>query len=402
MFAIKNIRSDFPVIKKLEETGGVYLDSGASAQKPKSVINAVTNFYTNDYANIHRGLYNLSASATNYYNSARKTVAKFLNSPENDVIFTKGTTEGINLCAHIISKKMLTKGDEIIITEAEHHSNVIPWQIIRDEKQLKLKIWPITENGELDLKELKTLITEKTKLIAVSGMSNVLGTVFPIKDIIEEAHKHNIKVLVDGAQHIVHNKVDIKKLDPDFYVFSGHKLYGPTGVGIAYIKNADNYPPYQSGGDMIETVCFNETKYAKSPAKFEAGTPPIASIIGLSVAIKYIEELGFDNIRKHEKEIFDYAWKKLTKISGINLISKAKNKTGVIAFTVKDIASFDVGAMLAAKNICLRVGYHCAEPLHKKLNINNSLRISFGLYNNKNDIDIFIKSLKEMLTLLKK
>jgi cysteine desulfurase/selenocysteine lyase len=390
------IRLEFPIIN---EGKYIYLDSGASSQKPDRVIDAISRFYRQDYANIHRGLYDLSVKASELYDVGRERAADFINSDTRNIVFTRGTTEGINSAAFMLHQD-LKPGDEIIISEAEHHSNIVPWQMLRDELGVKIKIIPIDGNGNLLLDSYSKLLNEKTKIVSVTGMSNVLGSIFPIAEIVALAHQYNAKVLIDGAQHIVHNKVDVKNLDVDFYVFSAHKLYGPTGIGVMYVKEPDSYRPYHGGGDMIKSVTFEQTVYADPPSKFEAGTPHIAGVVGLTAAIDYLNGYGISEITSYEEQLYDYAYKELKKFDWVTVYSNADQKSGVISFNVNGAHHYDVASLLAEYGVCVRSGYHCAEPLHKKLGVDGTVRISFGVYNNYSDIDVFIKHLHKIKKLV--
>ncbi len=397
---MNEIKKFFPIF--LENSNLVYLDSGASAQKPLCVIEKMNDFYKKNYANIHRGLYPLSENVTQIYEDVRLKIAEFIGASfSSEIIFTKGTTESINLVASSFSS-FLNKDDEIIISEIEHHSNMLPWRNLEKIKGVKIKYLPIVEDGNFDYEWLRLNVSEKTKIVCVSGQSNVIGIKNDINKIVNIAHNVGAKVLVDGAQLTVHSKVDVKNLGVDFYVFSAHKIYGPTGIGILYGKKEilDEMPPYQFGGDMVDVVSLDNIVYKEVPFKFEAGTPPIVEVIGLGQAIDFLNEFGMDFIEKKGKELTEYAFEKLSMIDGIRIIS-SKNSNSIISFIVNGVSSFDIGMMLGQSNICVRVGKHCAEPLHNHFGIENSIRVSIGIYNDKCDIDKFIMKLKQILLLLR-
>lgn len=404
-FDVNKIRQDFPILNtKVHSQNLIYLDNGASTQKPHSVIDRVVKYYQNEHSNVHRGVHFLSQQATRLQENARKTIANFINAKsEREIIFTKGTTEGINLIANSLSEKYLKKGDEIIITSLEHHANIVPWQIACKKHNAILKITPINENGEVELSEIENLISEKTKIIAFPHISNALGTILPAKEIIKLAKKHNIFTVVDGAQAIAHTKIDISDLNPDFYVFSGHKIYAPMGIGILYGRESilEEIPPYQTGGEMIDKVTFQETTYNELPFKFEAGTPNVEGILGLEAAINYVQSIGLDNIAKHEMDLLKYATNQLNNIEGLEIIGKAKNKSSLISFNLKNIHFFDVGTIIDQFGIALRTGNHCAQPLMDLLGIGGTVRPAFSIYNTKEEIDLLIEAIlktKEMLS----
>ena len=402
---INKIREDFPILKR--EVNGkplVYFDNGATSQKPQVVIDAITNYYTNENSNIHRGIHTLSQEATNAYEEARKKVQQFVNAKySHEIIFTKGTTDSINLVASSFGKKYLKKGDEIIVSTMEHHSNIVPWQMICEEKGAILKVIPINDKGELLLDEFKKLLSNKTKLVAITHVSNTLGTINPIKEIITKAHSFNIPVLIDGAQAVPHTKVNVQELDCDFYAFSGHKMFGPTGVGILYGKEAilNNLPPYQGGGDMIKTVTFEKTTYNELPHKFEAGTPNIVGGIGLGVAIDYMNSIGISTIEAYEHELLAYATKQIKQIEGVRIIGEAKNKASVLSFLVDGTHPSDIGMIIDKLGVAIRTGHHCTEPLMNRLNVPGTARASFAFYNTFEEIDIFIAALNRAVTMLK-
>lgn len=399
------VRNDFPMLKKtMHGKPLIYFDSAATAQKPQVVIDAITNFYTHNYGTVHRAIYELSIHATLEYQQVRQKIAKLLNAEKvEEIIFTRGTTESINMVAYSFGKAFVNPGDEILITELEHHSNIVPWQILCEDRKAILKILPINEEGELKLEELPKLLTSKTKLVAVAHVANSLGTINPLKEIISQAHKVGAKVLVDGAQSAPHMVVDVKDLEADFYVFSGHKFYGPTGIGILYGKAAllDLMPPYQGGGDMIEKVTFQKTTYNVLPMKFEAGTPMIAEVIGLGAAVSYIENLGLDHIHQYEHELLAYATKAISDIQGLRIIGKAKNKAAIISFAVEGVHPLDIGTMLDLRGIAIRTGHHCAQPVMQHFNIQSTARASFAFYNHKHEIDLFAKALQDVVQILR-
>ena len=402
MYNVEKIRKDFPIFDiEVNNKPNTFLDSGASAQKPKCVIDAMVDVYSKEYANVHRGSYLLSEEITYKYEQARKTVQKFLNSAKADeIVFTRNATEAINLVASTWGKKFLSKIDEVIITELEHHANLVPWQVLRDEIGFELKICKINDDGSFDIDEFKSLLSGKTKLVAISGMSNVLGTILPLKKIISASHKVGAKVLVDACQLAVHQKVDVQDLDCDFLAFSGHKTYGPTGIGVLYGKYdiLDTMPPYQYGGDMVNIVTYQSTTYDVPPARFEAGTPAIVQAIGLGKALEYMMELGLENIAKHEKELTLYATEKLLQIKGLKLVGTAKDKGGVFSFVVDKIHPQDLAFILNKEGVSVRVGHHCAAPLVRRMGYESVVRASLGLYNTKEDIDILCQAINKAKT----
>ena len=402
MYNVEKIRKDFPIFDiKVNNKPNTFLDSGASAQKPKCVIDAMVDIYTKEYANVHRGSYLLSEEITYKYEQARKTVQKFLNSSKADeIVFTRNATEAINLVASTWGKKFLSKIDEVIITELEHHANLVPWQVLRDEIGFELKICKINDDGSFNFDEFKNLLGGKTKLVAISGMSNVLGTILPLKKIISASHKVGAKVLVDACQLAVHHKIDVQDLDCDFLAFSGHKTYGPTGIGVLYGKYdiLDTMPPYQYGGDMVNIVTYQSTTYDIPPARFEAGTPAIVQAIGLAKALEYMMNLGIENIAKHEKELTVYATEKLSQIKGLKLVGTAKDKGGVFSFVVDKIHPQDLAFILNKEGVSVRVGHHCAAPLVRRMGYESVVRASLGLYNTKEDIDILCQAINKAKT----
>ena len=401
---ITDIRKDFPTL--LQEVNGkplVYLDNGATAQKPQSVIDCINTYYTDYNANIHRGVHHLSQVATQAYEDARTKLQQFLNAKYNhEVIFTKGTTDGVNLVANTFAKKYLKEGDEILISAMEHHSNIVPWQMACENAGATLKVIPMSLKGELIIEEFDKLLTDKTKLVAVTHVSNTLGSINPVEYIIEKAHAKGAKVLLDGAQAVPHTKVDVQALNVDFYVFSGHKLFGPTGVGILYGKEEvlNDIPPYQGGGDMIKTVTFEKTTYNELPHKFEAGTPNIVGGIALGAAVDYINEIGYDFIEHQEKELLEYATERLKSVPKVKFIGEAENKASVISFLIEGAHPYDVGTILDKLGVAVRTGHHCTQPLMDFYQIPGTVRASFAFYNSKEDVDTFITALERAVGML--
>jgi len=405
MFNVNEIRKDFPIVSRtVNGKPLVYFDNGATAQKPQSVIDVILHYYAFQNSNIHRGVHTLSREITIAYEEARKTIQLHLNAKQaSEIIFTKGTTESINLVAHCFGNLAITEGDEIIITQMEHHSNIVPWQQLCIERKAILKYIPINQDGELILEELPKLITPKTKLVSFTHISNTLGTINPVKDIIAIIRSlSNAAILIDGAQAVPHLKPDVQDLDCDFYVFSGHKLFGPTGVGVLYAKEEwlQKFGPYQTGGGTIKTVTLQKTEFADSPLKFEAGTPHIEGGVGLAAAIKYITEIGFENIQKHEDDLLQYATKQLKEIEGLVIYGNAKHKTSVISFNVGSIHPFDIGTLLDKYGVAIRSGHHCTQPLWQFYNIPGTIRASFAFYNTFEEVDVFIEALKKSIRLL--
>ncbi len=401
---IEEIREQFPILN-LSVNGKplIYFDNGATVQKPKLVIDAISDYYANVNANIHRGVHSLSQMATARYDKARQFIADFINAElAEEVVFTKGTTDSINLIAYC-SEKFISENDEIIISEMEHHSNILPWQVLCEKKKAKLKVIPVNDIGELIIDDFNNLLSDKTKLIAITHISNTLGTINPVKEIISIAHKNNIPVLIDGAQSIPHLKVDVRDLDADFYVFSGHKVYAPTGIGICYAKKKwwDQFSPYQTGGGTIKTVSFEKTEYAEAPHKFEAGTPNIEGAIVLAEALKFVSAIGIEEIHQHENDLLKYANEKLKDFPEVRIIGEAENKAGVISFIVDGAHPFDVGTILDKQGVAVRTGHHCTQPLMKKFGVPGTIRISFAIYNTKQEIDIFIFALQKAIKMLK-
>ncbi|WP_264435365.1 cysteine desulfurase [Coxiella endosymbiont of Dermacentor marginatus] len=395
--SLSSLRDDFPLLK--ERVWGeslVYLDSGTTAQKPQAVIDAVSRYYCHDNANVHRGIYTISERATTAYENTRKKVKAFINAAHlHEIIFTRGATESINLVAASFGTLQVQLGNEVLISAMEHHSNIVPWQLLCERVGAKLKIIPVHDDGTLNLDEYQSLLTTHTKIVGLIHVSNVLGTVNAVKKMIHLAHQKNIPVLLDGAQAIPHMAIDVQELDCDFYVFSGHKLYGPTGIGVLYGKTTwlEKMPPYQGGGNMIRQVTFEKTEYNSLPHKFEAGTPNIAGVVGLGAAIDYLMAIGFEKINIHEKALLNYATEKLQKISGLKIIGNSPHKIGVISFIMKQAHPHDIATILDSKGIAIRAGHHCAMPLMKRFNLPATARITLGVYNTFNDIDRLIDGL---------
>ena len=392
----KDLRADFPALnKKILDKNLIYFDTAASAQKPQSVIDELSSFYSNHYSNVSRGVHTLCVEATFKYEDARKKVQKFINAKsENEIIFTKNATESINLISQSYYKKYLKEGDEIILSVMEHHSNLLPWFLLRDNHGINLKFINIDKNGDLDLDHFESLINDKTKLVAVTHLSNVFGTVTD-KKLIDISRANNLHILLDGCQSISHIKVDMQELDCDFYAFSGHKLYGPSGIGVLYGKEnlLDGLPPFLGGGGMINEVTFEKATYASLPGKFEAGTPPLVEAYGLGVAIDYVEQIGMSNIEKYENELTLYADQKISELDFVKTYSESKHKTSIISFNLNDIHAHEVASFLDVEGIAVRAGHHCCQPLMKLLNVPATSRLSFGIYNDKSEVDSFVDAL---------
>ena len=400
MYDIYKVREDFPILGR--EVYGkplVYLDNGATTQKPRMVVDAMVDEYYSVNANVHRGVHFLSQQATELHEASRETVRRFINARStNEVIFTRGTTESINLLASSFVEGMMKEGDEVIISTMEHHSNIVPWQLMAARRGIAIKVIPMNDRGELLLDEYEKLFSERTKLVSVTHVSNVLGTVNPVKRMIGTAHEHGVPVLVDGAQGVPHCIVDVQELDADFYAFSGHKVYGPTGVGVLYGKEEwlDRLPPYQGGGEMIQTVTFEKTTFNELPFKFEAGTPDYIATTALARALDYVTTLGMDNIATHEHNLTQYAMQRLKEIPNMRLIGEAEHKSSVVSFLVGDIHHFDMGTLLDRLGIAVRTGHHCAQPLMQRLGIEGTVRASFGLYNTREEVDILVAGVERV------
>ncbi len=404
MYDVYEIRKDFPVLsEKINGKPNIFLDSAASAQKPYAVINRLNDIYCRSYANVHRGIYRLSEEITAAYEEAREIVRDFINANSADeIIFTRNATESINLVAATWGRKFLKPGDEVLISQAEHHANLVPWQMLRDEIGFSLKIFPIADDGSYLEEEFLKALTPRTKLVAVTGMSNVLGTVFPVKQMAAAAHRNGTLFLVDACQYIVHQPVDVQDLDCDFLAFSGHKTYGPTGIGILYGKFdlLDSMPPYQTGGDMVDVVTYDQTTFMPPPARFEAGTPACVQAIGLGEALRYMKHLGMDNIKQHEDDLTAYARQQWENVPGLTLVGTAKEKGGVFSFVVDGIHPQDLAFVLDKEGIAVRVGHHCAEPLVHRMGYESVARASFGLYTTKEDIDALLPAIRKAQKML--
>ena len=397
MYDVYKIRQDFPILQmKINGKPNTFLDSAASAQKPLSVIEKMRRMYLEEYANVHRGSYYLSEQITSAYEEARSKIHEFLNTKsDKEIVFVRNATEGINLVAASWGRKFLKAGDEVLISEVEHHANLVPWQALRDEIGIKLKIFKISDKGEYLEEEYLKLLSEKTKLVAVTGMSNVLGTIFPIKKMTEQAHKFGAKMLVDACQYAVHQQIDVQDLNCDFLVFSGHKTYGPSGIGVLYGKYEvlDSMPPYQYGGDMVDAVTYDKTTFNEPPFRFEAGTPAIMQAIGLGEAVTYMMSLGMQNITVHEQELTEYATKQLSAINGLKIIGQAKDKGGVFSFNVEGMHPQDLAFILDKEGVAVRTGHHCAQPIVNRMGYESLARASLGLYSTKEDIDALVAAI---------
>lgn len=400
MYDINKVREDFPILsRQIYGKPLVYFDNGATTQKPLCVLDAMRNEYLNVNANVHRGVHYLSQQATDLHEAARETVRKFINAPKvEEVIFTRGTTESLNLVVSSFGDRFLSEGDEVIVSVMEHHSNIVPWQLLAAKKGIAIKVIPMTDEGDVIMEEYEKLFNEKTRIVSITQVSNVLGTINPVKEMIRIAHEHEVPVMVDGAQSTPHMKVDVQDLDCDFFAFSGHKIYGPTGIGVLYGKEKwlDEMPPYQGGGEMIESVSFEKTTFEKLPFKFEAGTPDYVATHGLATALNYVTELGLDNIFAHEQELTRYAMEQMKEIPGMRLFGTSQHKDAVISFLVGDIHHLDMGTLLDRLGIAVRTGHHCAEPLMLRLGISGTVRASFALYNTKEEVDALVAGIKRV------
>ncbi|MCM1109315.1 MAG: cysteine desulfurase [Clostridium sp.] len=400
MYDIAKIRADFPILRR--EVYGrplVYLDNGATTQKPHQVVDALVNEYYSVNANVHRGVHFLSQQATELHEAARETVRRFLNArTTSEIVFTRGTTESINLVASSFGEGLMKAGDEVIVSEMEHHSNIVPWQLLQQRKGIRLRVIPITDKGELRLDVFETLFTERTRLVCITHVSNVLGTVNPVKEMVAVAHARGVPVLVDGAQSAPHFAVDVQDLDCDFFAFSGHKVYGPTGIGVLYGKEQwlDRMPPYMGGGEMIRNVSFEKTTFNDLPFKFEAGTPDYVASTGLACALDYVTELGLDNIYAHEQDLTRYAMERMRAIPGMRFIGEPTHKDAVISFLVGNIHHLDMGTLLDRLGIAVRTGHHCAEPLMRRMGVEGTVRASFGLYNTRGEVDALVAGIERV------
>ncbi len=400
MYDINKIREDFPILsRQVYGKPLVYLDNGATTQKPLCVLDAMRDEYLNVNANVHRGVHYLSQQATDLHEAARETVRKFINAPKaEEVIFTRGTTESLNLVASSFCDRFLSEGDEVIVSVMEHHSNIVPWQLQAAKKGIVLRVIPMTGDGDIIMEEYERLFSEKTKIVSVTQVSNVLGTVNPVREMVRIAHGYGVPVMVDGAQSAPHIKVDVQDMDCDFFAFSGHKVYGPTGVGVLYGKEKwlDQMPPYQGGGEMIESVSFEKTTFGKLPFKFEAGTPDYVATHGLAKALDYVSELGIGNIYAHEQELTRYAMEQMSEIPGMRIFGNSRHKDAVISFLVGDIHHLDMGTLLDRLGIAVRTGHHCAQPLMTRLGIAGTVRASFALYNTKEEVDMLVAGIRRV------
>lgn len=400
MYDVKRVREDFPILSR--EIYGkplVYLDNGATTQKPRQVVEAIVDEYYNVNANVHRGVHFLSQQATDLHEASREVVRRFLNAHStNEILFTRGTTEGINLLAFSFGESMVKEGEEIVVSAMEHHSNIVPWQMMCERKGAHLRVIPMTDSGELEMEALEALLNERTRIVCCTQVSNVLGTVNPIAEVVKIAHRRGIPVLVDGAQSVPHMKVDVQELDCDFFAFSGHKVYGPTGVGVLYGKEEwlEKLPPYQGGGEMIKNVSFEKTTYNELPYKFEAGTPDYVATHALAKALEYVEQLGMKNIEQYERDLTRYALERMQQIEGMHIYGMAKERDAVISFQVGDIHHLDMGTLLDRLGIAVRTGHHCAEPLMRRLGIEGTVRASFGLYNTKDEVDALVAGIEKV------
>jgi cysteine desulfurase/selenocysteine lyase len=404
MLDISKIRSKFPILsRKVNGQDLVYFDNGATTQKTQAVIDAEANYYANENSNVHRGVHFLSGLATDKFEETRNTIQKFIGAKHNhEIIFTKGTTDAINLVANGF-RTLLNKGDEVVISEMEHHSNIVPWQMCCEQSGANLKVIPLLENGELDMLTFENLLSENTKLVSVTHISNALGTINPIEEIIKKTHATGAKILIDGAQAASHVTLDMQELDADFYCFSAHKMFGPTGVGVLYGKEEilNELPPYQGGGEMIKEVSFSGTTYAELPHKFEAGTPNIAGVVAFKAAIDFINDLGINQIAKYEEELLQYATSEILKIEGVKIYGTAEHKSGIISFNIEGIHPYDIGVIVDKLGIAIRTGHHCTQPIMERFNIPGTARISLAVYNTKEEIDICINAIikaKQMLS----
>ena len=401
MFDVDRIRDDFPILKqRVNGNPLVYLDNGATSQKPQSVIDAIVEYYTTTNSNVHRGVHTMSQQATDGYEGARSKIRQFINAgKDEEIIFTRNTTEGLNLVAHSYGRQNIRSGDDIIVSNMEHHSNIVPWQMLCEENGANLKVVPIDDSGELVMDEYQKMLSSRTKLVSITHVSNALGTILPAKQIVDMAHAHGAPVLLDGAQAVPHMPVDMKELDCDFYVFSGHKLFGPTGIGILYGKEdyLNSMPPFLGGGEMIKSVTFEKTIYNDLPYKFEGGTPDIAGAIGLGAAIDYVNGLGFSRITAHEEELLQYGTEALESIAGVHIVGTSAHKAGILSFVMDAAHPHDIGTILDEQGIAIRTGHHCAQPVMQRFQIPATARASLAFYNTKEDIDALVKGIDRVI-----
>ena len=401
VFDAERVRADFPVLQ--QQVNGkplVYLDNGATSQKPQVVIDELVRYYTTENANVHRGVHTLSQNATEDYEGSRAKVKRLLNAADDhEIVFTRGTTDSLNIVAQSFGKQSLGPGDEVIVSNMEHHSNIVPWQMLREEKGVVLRVVPIDESGELLMDEYERMLSPRTKLVSITHVSNALGTILPVEQIIGMAHAQGVPVMLDGAQAVPHMAVDVQKLDCDFYVFSGHKLFGPTGIGVLYGKAEmlEAMPPVQGGGDMIKSVTFERTIYNDLPYKFEAGTPNIAGAIGLGAAIDYVQSVGFESFAAHEDELLDYGTKALEQIGGLRIIGTSPRKAGILSFVMEDAHPHDIGTILDSEGVAVRTGHHCAQPVMQRFQIPATVRASLAMYNTKEDIDALVRAIDRVI-----
>ncbi len=399
-YDVEAVRADFPILSRtMHGKPLAFLDSAASAQKPRAVIDTVRDVYEREYANVHRGLYEISEAVTDRYEGTRETIRDFIGAASTkEIVFTRNATESVNLVAHSFGRKFLEEGDEVVITELEHHANIVPWQMLRDEKGIVLKVAPITDDGELMMSAVEDLLGPRTKLVAVAHMSNVMGTILPVEDIIRRAHAVGAKVLIDGCQSVTHIPIDVQALGCDFFVFSGHKLYGPSGIGVLYGREEllDAMPPFMGGGDMISSVTFEKSTWARLPHKFEAGTPAIAQAIGLGAAIDYVNGLGLAAIGQHEADMLNYATQQLSSFDGLRIVGTAPNKASVVSFVLDYAHPHDIATIIDRAGVAVRAGHHCAQPLMDRMDVPATVRASIGLYTNKADIDALVGALGDV------
>ena len=404
-FDADRLRARFPALAQTvyDDVPLTYLDNAATSQKPQGVLDRLERYYAQENSNVHRGVHRLSQQATDAYEGAREAIATLINAPDaRQVIYTRGTTEALNIVASSFGRSVLHEGDEVIVSEMEHHSNIVPWQMACDATGASLRVIPVTDDGELEMEAFRDLLNERTRIVAITHISNALGTINPVEQIIREAHQHDVPVVIDGAQSVPHRPVDVQALDADFYAFSGHKMFGPTGIGVLYGKaeHLEQMPPYQGGGDMIDQVSFEKTTYDELPHKFEAGTPHIAGAIGLGAAAEFLQELDWDAVHRHEDDVLTYATDRLQALDGVTLIGTAREKASVLSFVLDDIHPYDAGTVLDRMGVAVRTGHHCTQPLMKRLGIPGTIRASFALYNTRADADRLVDGLEKVRQML--